>query len=300
MDHPVERYLSDLRRHLTGSESERAALLEEVRGHLEEKAAGYSAQGMDGQAAEQEAVKTFGSARHLARQLAAVQPAQWGVKRFLLTMLLGAIVAWGLWTATAFALIVNGLIIPLSEKEISSPPPLLHLLLLSIPPSTVSFSELWFHSWVLPVVLLYFVPAFLWGKSARRWWLPGLAYGLGAVITNPLPYFGLFFTYYAETFEYHTAAVMVFLVLPLTVAVAGLGALWQRAQGRMIVKAHPLLAGQALPSTQPGLLSLPGQPSTAVLLFRRPISLKWLALIIIILAILALEVFFYWRLWTVG
>lgn len=293
MDHPIERYLSDLRHHLTGSGSERAALLEEVRGHLEEKAAGYSAQGMDGRVAEQEAVKTFGSARHLARQLAAVQPAHWGVKRFLYAMLLGAIVAWGLWTATAFPLVTNISMIDLSERVVSSPPSLLHLLILSTPLSTVSFGELWFHSWVLPVVLLYFVPAFLWGKSARRWWLPGLVYGLGAVITHPLPYFGLFFTYYAETFEYHTAAVMVLLVLPLTIAVAGLGALWQRVQGRIIIKVHPLLAGQTLPA-------LPGQPSTAVLLFRRSISLKWLVLVIIIFAILALEVFFYWRLWTVS
>jgi hypothetical protein len=293
MDHPIERYLSDLRRHLTGSESERAALLEEVRGHLEEKAASYSAQGMDGQAAEQEAVKTFGSARHLVRQLAAVQPAHWGVKRFLLAMLLGAIVAWGLWTAIAFPLVTNISMIDLSQRVVSSPPSLLHLLILSTPLSTVSFGELWFHSGVLPVVLLYFIPAFLWGKSARRWWLPGLAYGLGAVITHPLPYFGLAFTFYAERFEYHTAAVMVLMLLPLTVAAAGLGALWQRAQSRMIIKVHPLLAGQALPA-------FPGQPSTAVLLFRRPVSLRWLALIIIVLAILALEAFFYWRLWTVG
>lgn len=215
------------------------------------------------------------------------------IRRFLSTMLLGAIVAWGLWTATAFPLVTNISMIDLSERVVSSPPSLLHLLILSTPLSTVSFGELWFHSWVLPVVLLYFVPAFLWGKSARRWWLPGLAYGLGAVITNPLPYFGLAFTYYAETFEYHTAAVMVLLVLPLSIAVAGLGALWQRAQGRIIIKEPSLLAGQTLPAS-------PGQPSTAVLLFRRPISLKWLALIIIILAILALEAFVYWRLWAVG
>lgn len=293
MDHPIECYVSDLSHHLTGSESERGALLEEVRGHLEEKAAGYSAQGMDRQAAEQEAVKTFGLARHLARQLAAIQPAHWGVKRFLFTMVLGAIVAWGLWIATAFPLVANISMIDLSERVVSSPPSLLHLLILSTPLSLVSFDELWFHSWVLPAVLLYFVPAFLWGKAARRWWLPGLAYGLGAVITHPLSYYGLLFSYYSETFEYHTAAVMVLLLLPLTIAVAGLGALWQRAQGRVIIKEHPFLSGQALPS-------LPGQPSTAVLLFRRSISLKWLVLVLLGLAVLALEVFFYSRLWTVG
>lgn len=293
MDHPIERYLNDLSHHLTESANERTALLEEVRGHLEEKAAGYSTQGMERLAAEQEAVKTFGSARRLARQLAIAQPTYWGVKRFLFAMLLGAIVAWGLWTATAFPLVANISMIDLSERVVSSPPSLLHLLLLSTPLSLVSFDELWFHSWVLLALLLFFVPAFLWGKSARRWWLPGLAYGLGAVITHPLPYYGLWFTYYSQRFEYHTAAVMVLLVLPLTIAVAGLGALWQRVQGRIIIKVHPLLAGQTLPA-------LPGQPSTAVLLFRRSISLKWLVLVIIIFAILALEVFFYWRLWTVS
>lgn len=299
MEHPIERYLNDLSRHLTGSEIERAALLEEVRGHLEEKATSYSAQGMDGQVAEQEAVKTFGSARHLARQLAAIQPAYWGVKRFLLTMLLGAVVAWGLWTATAFPLVANNFMIDL-PRQISSPPSPLRLLIFSIPLNGMSLYELWFHSWVLPVLLLYFVPAFLWGKSARRWWLPGLAYGLGALITSPWPYYSLLFSHDPQVYDFHTASVLVLLSLPLSIAVAGLGALWQRAQGRVIIKAHPLLAGQTLPSTQPRLLSLPGQPSTAVLLFRRPISLKWLALIIIILGILALEAFFYWRLWAVG
>jgi hypothetical protein len=295
MDHPIERYLRDLSRYLPGSASERATLLEEIRGHLEEKAAMYSAQNMDHLAAEQAAVEAFGQPRRLARQFAAVQPASWGIKRSLSALLLGGAVAWLLWTATAFPLQAENEI-TLFERggTISSP---LHILSISIPLGSDSLLMLLNH-WLLPVLLLYLAPPFLWGKSARSWWLPGLAYGLGTVITNPWPYV-LLFDHTSEPAEYYTAGLLVLSALPLALVAAGLGALWQRAQGRIIIREYPHLTSPILPPLQIGGVPIQGPPSTAVRLFHRSISLKWLVLVLVSLVILLVQVVSFLRLWAV-
>jgi hypothetical protein len=295
MDHPIERYLSNLSRRLPGSKSERTALVEEMRIHLEEKTANYVEQGRDRLAAEQEAVNTFGKPRLLAQHLATIYPIHWGIRRFLSALVLGGIIAWLLWTATAFPLLINNEMAQFERGETISSP--LHILMISIPPGSDTLFML-LNPWLLPVLLLYLVPPFLWGKTARSWWLPGLAYSLGTIITNPWPYV-LLFDHTIEPPQYHTAGVLVLTTLPLSLVAAGLGKLWQRAQGRIIIRERHQLISPAQPPLLTYLTPIQGQASTIVRLFQHPISMKWLILALISFAILLLQMVSFFRLWVI-
>jgi hypothetical protein len=224
---------------------------------------------------------------------------RWGVKRALGAFLLGGALAWVLWTATAFPLGVNDEVLQIAYGATPVSP--LRLLVLSTPISTYGMYQL-LHPWLLPVLLLYFAPPFAWGVSARRWWVPGLAYGLGGVLTNPWPYVLLRQSGFVPDLFY-TASLLVWAALPLAVLASGLGALWCRLSPRLIASASARMGRQAARTDVPTLPEqralLQSQRSSGELLARRSLPLAWGVVALLGVAILALQVFSFLRLWVV-
>ncbi|HEX5440284.1 MAG TPA: permease prefix domain 1-containing protein, partial [Ktedonobacterales bacterium] len=73
----IEAYLAALASKLTVEPAERATILEEARGHLEEAAAAGVARGAAPAEAEARAVAAFGPARETARAFNAALPVYW-------------------------------------------------------------------------------------------------------------------------------------------------------------------------------------------------------------------------------
>lgn len=299
MEESIERYMGNLSRYLHLDSAGRDAIIEEVRGHLEEKTARYVASGMERSLAEQEAIKAFGKPRVLARRLSSLHPARWGVKRSLGAFLLGGVIGWALWTATAFPLAVNDEMLRVTYSG-GAPSPV-HVLTLSTPISTYGMYHL-LHPWLLPVLLLYFALPFRWGMSARRWWLPGLAYGLGGVLTNPWSFTVLRQSTFVPTIFY-TASFLVLTALPLAILASGLGFLWRLVSVNRIARHHIMMgqqvAGAALPPLRGQVATLLSKQDAAHRVAQRFISPVWVA-VFLGLIILALQVFSFLRLWAVS
>jgi hypothetical protein len=305
MDHPIERYIVNLSRYLPVADVECAAIVEEVRTHIEEKAMGYVESGMDRVAAEQEALKAFGKPQVLAKQLSSIHPTHWGIRRFLKAALIGWLISWCLWTATAFPLLVDNAIKQFQPgNDILSSP--LRLLFLSTPISEVGVSFL-LHPWLLPILLLYLAMPFLWGTSTHRWWVPGLAYGLGTVTTQPGSY--VFLRNIADpSSAFPTLSILLLATLPLAVLAAGLGYAWHQLYNSVINKHHFLMLSrlrrrfseqsQSVTDEQPSLLQSRGLAYAS--LTQRGISRKGILGVIIGIIIIALQVFSFVRVWSVA
>lgn len=226
-------------------------------------------------------------------------PRRWGVKRTSGAFLLGGTLAWVLWTATAFPLGVNDKMLQIAYGATPVSP--LRLLVLSTPISTYGMYQL-LHPWLLPVLLLYFATPFAWGVFARRWWVPGLAYGLGGVLTNPWPYVLLRQSGFVPDLFY-TASLLVLAALPLAVLASGLGALWRLISRGGIVNPPASIGWQAARTAAPALpeqiATLQSQRGSGGLLARRSLPLAWLVVALLSVTILALQVFSFLRLWTV-
>jgi len=80
--------------------------------------------------------------------------------------------------------------------------------------------------WVTPLLLVYALTPFLWGRRARQWWAPGLAYGLGSWLAIPwgVPYF----FWGTGDWAFQAEAGIVLLALPLALAASRAGWLWRR------------------------------------------------------------------------
>jgi hypothetical protein len=90
----IDDYLARLAAELTADAAARDAILEEVRGHLEEGAARLGAGGSDMAAAEAQAIAAFGSVHQVATRLNAVHPTDWSGRRLVLGVLWGVAVVW--------------------------------------------------------------------------------------------------------------------------------------------------------------------------------------------------------------
>ncbi|HEY7348073.1 MAG TPA: permease prefix domain 1-containing protein [Ktedonobacterales bacterium] len=303
MQYPIDRYVIALVRRLPLDAAETAAIVEEVRAHLEEAAAHALEGGMDRQAAEQQAVAAFGKPGALARRLASAHPARWDVRRIVGAGFLGGLVVWALWTATAYPLVVNNALNQLAYNSVwpdkTSLP--LHLLILSTPLSLVSVGELSGQHWLLPVLLLYLILPYAWGLRAKRWLLPGLAYGLGAALLNPLTY-GLLFVLSTPTdSSLLNMSMLALVVLPLAVLASGLGYAWRVSSPGLITRCGAVvlsrLPGQRVLAINTQQMAL--QPRSALAsLSRRRLSLKWVIFSLIIVAILAVEIVSFARIWN--
>jgi len=206
-------------------EAARAAALEEARGHLLERAASYIERGIARVEAERIAVALFGDARRMGERLSHVYGVPWGPRRFLAGTILGAGMAWLLWTAGSFPILAYNF--SMSALPGSPPPDVENLIVQSTPLTEGGFYAYvaggWL--WLLPLLALYLALPFWWGRRAWRWWLPGMAYGLGgwlAVFWFP------FFAFRFDGSGFAAEARLALLALPLAVLASWAGWLFRR------------------------------------------------------------------------
>jgi hypothetical protein len=184
-EHPIDVYISQLARRLHLPAAEREQVLAEVRGHLEERARALHATGVSGEHAEQQAVQAFGPVGRISRELRASHPISWGKRRWIVGVLMGAVVFYALYLVETVPL----LIYYFSAHHLSLPSldpaaiwywsggSMLHYVGL-----TFVYSPLGLVWVLLPFFVLYPILPLRWGRRAQRWWVPGLAYGLGTCL----------------------------------------------------------------------------------------------------------------------
>lgn len=182
----IDGYLARLAAEMTADAAARDAILEEVRGHLEEAAARLGAGGSDKATAEAQAIAAFGSVHQVAMRLNAVHPTDWSGRRLVLGLLWGVAVLWVLWTLLTYPLLVYFAIHQPQTSEFGALDPAA-MLFDATPLAFGLFRVLTYGSplVLLPFLLLYGSVPFVWGRRARQGWKPGLAFGLGVVVGLP-------------------------------------------------------------------------------------------------------------------
>lgn len=241
---PIETYISRLASRLHLPAAERDALLAEVHGHLDERAAALRNSGLAAEQAERQAVQAFGDVRDISRQLGAAHPQTWEPLRWIVGLVTGAAVTWVLWLAgTVPAMAYYFTLHPLFLGDPHGQSHPLHvsplqILVASSPVSSGAFQAYltlgWL--WLLSLLALYLVVPFLWGRGARRWWTPGLAYGLGAWLSAPWFVIGLISADWAFSAEGRIIA----LALPLALLASFAG--WSGRQRSASADAPALAA----------------------------------------------------------
>ena len=228
---PINDYIAQLARKLHLPGEERDAVLDEVRGHLEERAAALTATGIPDAEAQENAVEAFGGARRISRQLRAAHPQPWGAVRWVSSLAAGALATWLLWlAATIPATIYYNSLHPMYLLDPQGQLIALHIsayhtLVESSPLGGGAFYAYLTLGWlfILPVLALYLIPPFLWGNRARRWWAPGLAYGLGTWISAPW----FILEVILADWGFSAEGRIIALALPLSLAAAFLGWRWR-------------------------------------------------------------------------
>jgi hypothetical protein len=182
----IDDYLARLAAEMTVDAAARNAILEEVRGHLEEAAARLGAGGSDTATAEAQAIAAFGSVHQVAMRLNAVHPIDWSGRRLVLGPLWGVAVVWVLWTLLTYPLLVYFAIHQPQPSEFGALDPAA-MLFDATPLAFGLFRVLTYGSplVLLPFLLLYGSVPFVWGRRVRQGWKPGLAFGLGVVVGLP-------------------------------------------------------------------------------------------------------------------
>ena len=229
---PIEEYISELARRLHLPVAERDAALVEARGHLEERAAAVRESGLPEEQAERQAVRAFGNVRAISRQMVAAHPGAWGPLRWTVGLVTGAAVTWVLWVAGTvpaieyyFALHPVFLVDPQGRLHSLHMSPM-RTLVVSSPLSSGAFQAYltlgWL--WLLPLLALYLVVPFRWGYRARRWWAPGLAYGLGAWLSAP--WFAIALA--SSDWAFSAEGRIMSLALPLALLASFVGWRWRQ------------------------------------------------------------------------
>lgn len=230
----IDRYIGQLATRLDVSDDERGAMLQEVRAHLEELAAGFAAEGVAEAEAQHRAVETFGDVRRLGRRLSAARLISWSKVRWARGVALGALLSWLIWTVGTFpVMLYYQTLYPMYDGRPGGAFTLVpidpwHTLMQSTPPSGDAFFAYltagW--AWLIPLILLWLALPFAWGLRARHWWAPGLAYGLGVWLSMP---WGLFLWALpgASDWGFQAEAGMIIAALPLALLAALAGCAWR-------------------------------------------------------------------------
>ena len=239
---PIEGYIAQLARRLHLPAAERDAVLAEVREHLQERAGAARESGISEEQAERQAVQAFGTVRRIGRQLRAAHPQPWGPWRWIVGLVAGAVVTWALWLAgTVPATVYYYTLYPLYlldphgrlDPVYMSP---FHTVVESSPIASGAFEAYltlgWL--WLVPFLALYLVLPFFWGRHARRWWVPGLVYGLGTWLSVPWFVLELLSTDWAFSAEGRIIA----LALPLALAASFAGWRWRAWSASAVARAQ--------------------------------------------------------------
>lgn len=223
MTSPIDRYLQALGAQLDLSAVERAAALEEVRAHLEAKAASLREAGRSPLEAEQAAVGAFGDSHFVARRISAAHPARWNRRRWLSSMGLGALLTWGIWMLGTFPVLAYQVYTHALAYPQDSRPTTAGVLMQSTPLTGGGWFAFnaagWL--WLTPLLILFFILPFFWGLRSGSWWAPGFAYGLGAWIAAP--WFVMVFFVPSLSYEFRDEAILILLAAPVAAVVSGLG-----------------------------------------------------------------------------
>lgn len=231
MQTPLDRYIAELARSLAVDAPTKAATLEEVRAHLEEKTAAYVAEGMERDAAEERAVSEFGAPEVIGRSLSVTHPTRWRQALAIAGQaLLGFTVGPILWLVCGFPFVLwyaNA-----QHAIIPGRPDLPTALLEALSPQTGwAVDGVVFGGWAQLVILAlaYSILPFSWGMHARDWWKPGLAYGLGlagffAWVTIPTWFIDSQFLPHMQ--PYAGLSFIAVASLPLALLAAWLGSRW--------------------------------------------------------------------------
>jgi hypothetical protein len=184
MSDVIDAYLAELARRLSASPQARDALLEEVRGHLEETAARLEAQGAIAATAAEQAITAFGAPGAVAARFNAVHAVRWDLHRMLMGGLIGALSLYVVWTLVTYPLLVQ---LATQDMPTHDGSTALALLFRATPLAFGLFGVVSRDAlWLVPLLLLLFgALLFAWGRRARHSWRPGCAYGLGAVVGMP-------------------------------------------------------------------------------------------------------------------
>lgn len=235
----IDRYIGQLATRLDVSDEERGATLQEVRAHLDELATSYMAEGATEAEAQRRAVETFGDVRRLGRRLSAARLVIWGKARWARGIALGALPSWLIWTAGTFpVMLYYQTLYPSYSRQPGGtltlvPIDPLNTFFQSIPPAGGAFYAYltvgW--AWLIPLVLLWLILPFAWGRRARQWWAPGLAYGLGVWLSMPWAFF-LWAMPGANDAGFRAEAGMVIAALPLALLAALAGYAWREWRPR--------------------------------------------------------------------
>jgi hypothetical protein len=81
-------------------------------------------------------------------------------------------------------------------------------------------------AWLVPLLALYLMPPFTWGRRAARWWAPGLAYGVGTWLAAP--WFVAYWFRFDRNWGLEAEARLILLAVPLALLASGAGALLRR------------------------------------------------------------------------
>jgi hypothetical protein len=251
-EQPIDAYITQIGRRLHLPEAERDQVLTEVRSHLEERAAALQETGTSPEQAERQAVAAFGPVTRISRGLRAAHPRPWGPVRWIVGIVTGAVVTWGLWLAGTVPVMIyyftvlypvyqcqglptnwtpplSNYCYPGSPYAHPMPPNWSALLLDSSPGGRNAFYAYltfgWL--WVLPLLVLYLVLPFLWGRRAQRWWVPGLAYGLGAWLSAPWFIWEVAHSDWGFS-AYSAEGRIIALALPLALVASCAGWFWRK------------------------------------------------------------------------
>jgi hypothetical protein len=187
----IDIYLAQLERQLTVNEDAREAILEEVRGHLEDASVHYIAGGMTDEDAEREAIAAFGLPEQVAGRFNAIHPLHWDRRRMFAGMLWGIVCSWGVWTLVTFPWLMQVELQPHQLVAGFEAPAPSEILFQAMPFAFGLFKVMSYGSAVdrigivVTILLLFCIVPFLWGRQARQNWRPGLAYGLGVIVGFP-------------------------------------------------------------------------------------------------------------------
>lgn len=239
----IARYLGVVARRLRVSPATRAAIVEELREHLEERADTLEAAGAARGEAERLAVAAFGRPEKLCRQLTLAHASPWKLSHLVGVAALGAATAWGLWLLGTFPIIYQMLTGPnraipaLPMREV-----LREAFVTSTPLSQGAFyaflSVGW--PWLLALLALYLVPPILWGARVRRWWAPGLAYGLGTWLS--MPWIALPVAWQNPQDGFQAEARLIAAAVPLALLASALGWVWSSRASQPAVSVEDLPA----------------------------------------------------------
>jgi hypothetical protein len=225
---PIAAYLTQLGRNLPVEAAERADILEEVGAHLEEQAAIFVAKGVGAEEAERRAIEAFGPAARVGRGLAAAHPTIWGPSRWVRGVGIGLVLTWVLWIGGTWPAAARDIAMHQMGSVLAPSETAFHALTLSTPLGGEAFLAYltlgW--AWLVPLLALYIMTPFTWGRRAARWWAPGLAYGLGTWLAAP--WFVAYWFRFDSNWAIEAEARLILLAVPLALLASGAGALLRR------------------------------------------------------------------------